>query len=522
MKRLGNFCGLLMSFTVLSPPVLATPAQTPPAIETQVPSNVPTPGPDVSETRPESKTAPTPEEIRYQKLAEADRLYGAGQKAEAEKLYREVKAPFSEDNNPENFVSLTPIYDPALLSPAAQVYWRLAQENANDYLATKIIVPLQLLVKEAPEFIPGYLRLAEMLNRHAEAGKAIEILEQATTLHPQETELLKVKVQSLARTEQWLEAALAARQFSLLNPTHPEAEVFIQLAEDNMKKFQSRLRSDLRGNAIANVLTSAVGVAITGSPFAALSGIQTTVMMLRGESGVGESLANAAKDQLKLVKDEDVLEYVNQMGQKLAKVAGREEFNYEFHVVLDEKLNAFALPGGKVFVNAGAIVHSNSEAELAGLIAHELAHAVLSHGFQLVSEGNLLADVTQFIPFGSTLTDLVVLNYSREMERQADILGTRILVAAGYAADGLHNLMVTLEKREDEVLELSWLSTHPGTNERVRYLEKLIQENGYNRYGYEGVTRHAEMKAKLKQMLIEQKKERNPRRRKEEVNPEEE
>ncbi|MBC1300290.1 M48 family metalloprotease, partial [Nostoc sp. UCD122] len=78
---------------------------------------------------------------------------------------------------------------------------------------------------------------------------------------------------------------------------------------------------------------------------------------------------------------------INDIGQKLAKVAGRNEFKYEFFVIPEEELNAFALPGGKILINAGAIAKTTSEAELAGLVAHELSHVVLSHGFQLVTQG---------------------------------------------------------------------------------------------------------------------------------------
>ncbi len=147
--------------------------------------------------------------------------------------------------------------------------------------------------------------------------------------------------------------------------------------------------------------------------------------------------------------------YVNEIGQKLAVVAGRNDFKYEFYVVMDDQLNAFALPGGKVFVNAGAIAKTNSEAELAGLLAHELSHAVLSHGFQLVAEGNLVANVTQYTPLGNTVANLVVFNYSRDMERQADTLGTRLLSPTGYAADGLLNLMLTLSSQVELNLKRS-------------------------------------------------------------------
>ncbi len=197
--------------------------------------------------------------------------------------------------------------------------------------------------------------------------------------------------------------------------------------------------------------------------------------------------------------------YVNEIGQKLAKVGGRNEFKYEFFVIPEEDLNAFALPGGKIFINAGAITKTNSEAELAGLIGHELSHVVLSHGFQLVTQGNLISNVTQYLPLGGTIGQLFAFSYSRDMERQADTLGTRLIVASGYAADGLRNLMVTLDKQQKNA-PFSWLSSHPGGNERVSDIEDLISRSKYNRYAYEGVGRHTEIKARVKQLLKKEKR----------------
>jgi len=126
-----------------------------------------------------------------------------------------------------------------------------------------------------------------------------------------------------------------------------------------------------------------------------VSAVQTTSMLLRGESAVGESVAKRARQQLEMVQDKAVVGYVNDLGQKLAHATGRNDFEYEFYVVLDDDLNAFTA-GRKVFVNAGAITHTKSEAELAGLLAHELSHC-----FPTVSisrRGNLVANVTQFVP----------------------------------------------------------------------------------------------------------------------------
>src|SRR5919202_4857363 len=228
-------------------------------------------------------------------------------------------------------------------------------------------------------------------------------------------------------------------------------------------------------------------------------------MLLRGESAVGDSIANQVKRQVPMTDDEAVLNYVREVGNKVSVVSGRNDFEYEFYVVMDDRLNAFALPGGKVFVNAGAILKTRSEAELAGLLAHELSHAVLSHGFQLVTQGNLTANVTQFVPYGGVLGNLLVLDYSRDMERQADNLGTRILASSGYAADGMRNLMVTLQKQERDAGVFAWLSSHPDTKERISNLENIIERNGYNRYAYEGVARHLEIQKRVAQLLKEYK-----------------
>jgi predicted Zn-dependent protease len=308
------------------------------------------------------------------------------------------------------------------------------------------------------------------------------------------------------KSRQWLEASIAARQFALLNPDHPEAAEFAVLAEENYDKFRSYLKKLIAGNAIANVITGAATVALTGNPLGAISAVETLMLLAQGESGLGDRIANNAIENLEMVEDEEIVAYINELGQNLAKVSGRDDFEYEFHVVLDPNLNAFALPGGKVFVNAGAIYHTESEAELAGLLTHELAHAILSHGFQMVTHGNLVESMTRFVPFGGTIGNLLVLDYSREMEQQADLLGTRMLAAADYAADGLRNLMVTLnEQYGDNSPALKALSSHPPTKERIAYLESLITRGGYNRYAYEGVERHQQIRQRVAKLLEEKK-----------------
>ncbi|MBW4616033.1 MAG: M48 family metalloprotease [Desmonostoc vinosum HA7617-LM4] len=506
---------------ILTQPIAPLPAQESPAsttVETTEATKIQklrdalqhssTPAPEGAVTEPKQ---PISEELTpEQKFIAADKLYLAGKIPEAEKLYREVKEPFAKTTI--SFERKPAIVDPAQLSPAGKVYWRESEAGIAKKLQTRTLVPLQLLVEQYPEFIPGHIRYAEVLKQYDRLKAALDILERASSLYPNQPDLIKARVTALANAKKWMEASLAARQYAILNPQDPQAGEFTKLAEENLKKYKAHIQGEVRGNALANIITGALGYAVTGSLLGPFSALDSTIVLLQGEEAIGESVAKQAKKQLDLVKDEDVLGYVNEIGQKLAKVGGREEFKYEFFVIPEADLNAFALPGGKIFINAGAIAKSKSEAELAGLIGHELSHVVLSHGFQLVTQGNLISNVTQYLPLGGTVGQLFALSYSRDMERQADTLGTRLIVATGYAADGLRNLMVTLEKQQKNAPP-SWLSSHPGGNERVNDLENLISRSGYNRYAYEGVGRHTEIKAKVEQLLKEKKEQAQKKRR---------
>ncbi len=532
LLSVGTSILIILTQPIISPakePAASTTHNEPVIVPTEekLPSATPNPEPPNTNKPTESKQPtssdhkkpsaaeppPSPEDIaRQQKLIEADKLYQAGEIAAAEKLYREVKEPFAK--TPDTQQLKEPIVDLAQLSPGGKVYWREAEAGIASQMQTRTLVALELLVEKNPEFIPGHIRYAEVLKEYGEEKKALQVLDNAATLYPNQPDLIQARVAALSKAKKWMEASLAARQFALLNPNDPQAPEFTKLAEDNLKRYKSHIRGKIRGNAITNIITGVLGYAVTGSLVGPFTALDSTIMMLRGEESIGESVAKQAKKQLKLVKDETVLGYVDEIGQKLAKVAGRNEFKYEFFVIPEADLNAFALPGGKIFLNAGAIAKTNSEAELAGLIGHELSHVVLSHGFQLVTQGNLIANVTQYVPYGGIVGQLFALSYSRDMERQADTLGTRLITATGYAADGLRNLMVTLEK-EQKNTPPSWLSSHPGGNERVRSLEELISRNKYNRYAYEGVARHTEIQAKAKQILKEEKerKDKKGRRR---------
>lgn len=447
---------------------------------------------------PEPNAAPIDPAVALELLREGDALWQMGLRREAEARYRLAKAPFDE----VDVVEVPPLVtEPEALPPEGQVYWREAEAGRSQNSRPRMESALRLLTQQHPEFVLGHLRYAEVLAAGDRSNEALAVLERAVGLYPDSAELVQARVAALATNGQLVEAAIAARQFALMYPDDPAAAEFEALAAQHARTFRNRLERDLRAGAIANLLTGALGFALTGNLFGPISSIQTGIALLRGEENVGEAIARRAARQLPLIQDEAVNAYVNDMGQRLAAMTGRSEFEYEFFIIRDRSLNAFALPGGKIFINAGAILKARSEAELAGLIAHELAHTSLSHGFQLAVDANTLGNAFQLIPYGGYVANLLYFNYSRDMERQADAFGTRLLASAGYAADGLHGLMVTLAKQERRVAPFEWLSTHPDTRERQRNIERQIRQNGYNRYAYEGIDRHAAMRLRVQTEL---------------------
>ena len=439
----------------------------------------------------------------YPTLAKADYFYNCGETLLAERFYRDVKEPFGNEEELNREILAQAVYEPDYLLPGGAVYWRLYQESLREskVYKSKRLAPLRLLSEDYPEFIPGHLKYAEFLRQEEREEEALQVLENAVTLYPNEAPLVKAKIEADEQAENWLAASLTARQFSVFNQEHFLRDEFEQLADENLNRYQGDIQEQMTWNMVGNAVMGGIGAALMGNVFAPLSTLQTSYLLLQGESAIGENYANGFKNRLTLVEDEEVTEYINEIGDKLAKVAGRDEFEYEFYVVMDENINAFALPGGKIFINAGAIAKTASEAEIAGLLAHELAHSVLSHGFQQMTQGALTSSVMDYIPYvGGLASNLAVLTYSRGMEEQADLFGTRLLAATGYAADGVRNLMVVMES-EHQHRPPAWLSTHPDVGDRVKYIEAEIVRNNFNRFAYEGVERHQEIRKKVVEIL---------------------
>ncbi len=443
----------------------------------------------------------------YPLLAKGDHFYRCGETLLAERFYREAKEPFGNEEELNRETIAQAVYDAQYLLPGGAVYWRLYQESLeeSEVYESKRIAPLKLLSQDYPEFIPGHIKYAELLSKDDRQEEALKVLENAVTLYPNEAPLVKAKIKADEEAGNWLAASLTARKFAVFNQDHFLRDEFKELADKNLARYQGELQEQMTWNVVGNAIMGGIGAALMGNVFAPLSTVQTSYLLLQGESAIGETYAEGFKNRLTLIDDPEITEYINEIGQKLAKVAGRDEFEYEFYVVMDENVNAFALPGGKIFINAGAILKTASEAEIAGLLAHELAHSVLSHGFQQMTQGALTSSVVDYIPYvGGIASNLAILSYSRGMEEQADLFGTRLLAATGYAADGVRNLMVVIDDEHNNQPP-AWLSTHPNTGDRVKYIEAEIVRNNFNRFAYEGVEKHQRIRQRVAQLVKEHK-----------------
>ncbi|MEG3435524.1 M48 family metallopeptidase [Pannus brasiliensis CCIBt3594] len=444
----------------------------------------------------------------FETIASADELFLAGEKSEARTLYRQCKPDFPESSDNGTEVP-PPVYDIQQLEGGHKL-WTNALDGIESNLDSKIFFNLVPLTQRYPQFIPASLKLAdfcvndsEFCERSAREGQpktASEVLERVTELYPDNADLVKKKIELLALEEKYLEAAIDARQFSIVYSDRPEAAEFVEIADKYLGKFKAKINDRLVGQTVAGVIIGAGAGFLNGNVYQGLSGLQMVVLMLQGEANFGREAATALANNYiargELIQDGEVLDYIRGIGDKITRFMGRKDLEYEYYVVKDDKLNAFALPGGKVFINTGAILQTNSEAELAGLLGHEISHAVLSHGFLRIAESSLLNNLSLVVPFLNYVSPLITAQYSQENERQADILGTRVLPLSNYAADGLLNVMVTFKKIYGDA-PTNYLSTHPAPVERLQYLEKIIRDNRFDRYAYEGVKKHQKIQQKL-------------------------
>jgi len=207
------------------------------------------------------------------------------------------------------------------------------------------------------------------------------------------------------------------------------------------------------------------------------------------EIGLGKQLAQEVERSAKVVDDPVIAEYVNRVGQNLVRNSDA-KVPFTIKVLDSEEVNAFALPGGFFFVNSGLIMKADSEAELAGVMAHEIAHVAARHGTRQATRGQLvnLASIPLIFMGGWTgyavrqaaglAIPLGFLSFSRGFESEADLLGLEYLYKTGYdptAFVDFFEKIQTLEKKKPGTMSKVF-STHPLTDDRIKNAQKNIQE----------------------------------------------
>lgn len=254
---------------------------------------------------------------------------------------------------------------------------------------------------------------------------------------------------------------------------------------------KSRWSRRLRGLvAILFVLACAPGV------LAQRSNLKPPWNMYSPEADVQVGKQNAAilEKQLPLCNAPRVDAYLTKLGMKLvAKLPTRGvKYPWEFHCVNSKEINAFALPGGYVFVNRGAIEVSDNEAQLAAVMAHELSHVAMRHGTAQASKAQIMqgaagifgglfggstggALLTQGVALGA---GSVLLHYSRSDETQADVLGTQTLYDTGYDPRAMAQFFEKLEAETQGKNPPQFLSDHPNPGNRVARVDEEIDKLG--------------------------------------------
>ena len=212
---------------------------------------------------------------------------------------------------------------------------------------------------------------------------------------------------------------------------------------------------------------------------------------------LGREAAAQVRQQLPIVDNRELQNYVSQIGQRLAQQQGAEDYPYSFTMVNDPSINAFALPGGPTFIHTGLLKAAENEAQLAGVMAHEIAHVALRHGTNQASKANLIqlpamiagglageGLLGQLAQVGIGLgANSVLLKYSRDAERQADALGARLMAQAGYNPIEMARFFERLAA-EGGPGGPDFLSSHPDPGNRMQLVQQEIRTFPRTDYGY--------------------------------------
>jgi Zn-dependent protease with chaperone function len=208
---------------------------------------------------------------------------------------------------------------------------------------------------------------------------------------------------------------------------------------------------------------------------------------LQREQALGKELAGEVESDSRLISDPEIIEYVNRVGQNLVRNSDA-KVPFVIKVIDSDEVNAFALPGGYFYVNSGLILAADNEAELAGVMAHEIAHVAARHATKNETKSqilNLASIPLIFVggPVGYAVREAMGLaipmgymKFSRDMEREADLLGLEYAYATGYDPQEFVRFFETIKAREKQKQSFlaKTFATHPMTGERIKRAQEEI------------------------------------------------
>lgn len=185
-----------------------------------------------------------------------------------------------------------------------------------------------------------------------------------------------------------------------------------------------------------------------------------------------------------LYPDQAVQNYVSGVGDRLVNYSGRTDLPWHFRVLDSDQINAFALPGGQIYITKGLLFRLQDEAQLAGILGHEIAHVSQRHTVeqlereQLFQGGLTVASVLtgagSVADIGQLVGGLVMMRYSRDQEREADLIGLDYLVRGGYDPQALPQALRIIERTAGGKGPPEFLSTHPSSEGRIEALDEKI------------------------------------------------
>lgn len=211
------------------------------------------------------------------------------------------------------------------------------------------------------------------------------------------------------------------------------------------------------------------------------------------EKSIGKQLSREVEKECSILRITTLQEYVDHIGQKLAQNVGDSPFSYSFKIIDEDEINAFALPGGYIFLYRGLLENVDNEAQLAGVLAHEMGHVEARHATERISklQGfnfllNIVAMIVHIPSVGGSVGAaiqlgelLAMLKYGRSQEKEADLLGADFMTRAGYEPKGMVDFFMKLQeiyKRKPGLISRIFM-THPITEDRMNTVDKWIGEH---------------------------------------------